>query len=130
MSTETMGIARVVERCAWCGSKLGPHMRVVIAGGRFADWSPRIETLRGHIVRVRTSGRRRTVRGIVPLRDTPANHAGYDLLFVLCDIECRDALDRAIGDAPMRLSIADTAESPDISRGRAVKARAVHGRAP
>ena len=104
------GIGRVVERCAWCRRPLGPDIRVVIAGGPLAESSPQVEALRGQVVRVRTSHARRRVRAIVPLPDTPAHYAGYDLLFVLCSIDCRDALDDAIGNRPMRVS-ADTATS-------------------
>ena len=127
MSMHPVDIAPVVERCTWCGISLTPHLQVVIAGGRFAGGSARLEELRGHIVQVQMAHAAAPVTAIVPLPDTPAHQAGYDLLFVLCSAACRDALDAAIGDEAMILSIADAPPTPRISHTKAVTAPQVPG---
>jgi hypothetical protein len=123
MSNRPDGIAQVVERCAWCSSPLETETRVVIAGGRFSSCSSQIEMLRGCVVSVRTSQSTHSVTAVVPLADTPAHRAGYDLMFVLCSIECRDALDEAIGEEPMTLKPEMAVTAPGASgperRGRA-----------
>jgi hypothetical protein len=115
MSTHPDGLARVVKRCAWCGDPLETETRVVIAGGRFSGCSSEIEMMRGHVVSVGTSRAVQRITAVVPLADTPAHSAGYDLMFVLCSIECRDALDEAIGDEPMTLRREMAATAPRAS---------------
>ena len=130
MPRASVDIARVVERCTWCGARLAPNMQVVIAGGRFAGSCPQFDRLRGHIVDVQPSHGADRVTAIVPLPATPAHNAGYDLLFVLCSVACRDALDRAIGEDEMLVSVADARPARPAPAVRLQPAKAPRASAP
>jgi hypothetical protein len=76
--------------CAWCGKSIPHDVEVWAIGARVR---PGIDPGKGPIIHLALAGK--TVPAIVATKDSEAKREGYDLVFMLCSLECGKSLREA-----------------------------------
>ena len=83
-------------KCGWCEDEIPEDSELFGIGAKARD-DIDIQELRGKVIEIYLTQRKRNVQALVVTEDSPARREGKDLLFVTCSESCSEALRQAVG---------------------------------
>ena len=84
-----------LPNCAWCEDEIPEDVEVFTIGAKGKPGMDLSEA-EGMIIPLSLIQANRTVLALVPTKDSPATRDGHDLIFMVCNQSCAQALSNAL----------------------------------